>query len=60
MNVGDLVKEELYAGADSPDPKTREVRIGVITGVRDNGDCYVHYPCGLMLINQQWLEVINA
>lgn len=54
MKVGDLVKEELCTGSMQP------FRIGVITGVRDNGDCYVHYPCGLMLIAPRWLEVINA
>ena len=51
FHIGDLVKEQICSG--SP-----EVRIGVITGVKENGDCYVHYPCGLMLINHRWLELV--
>ena len=46
MKVGDLVRDNVGD-------------IGIITGIRYNGDCYVQYADDVYLVSTKWLEVIS-
>ena len=46
MKIGDLVMW------------TDDETIGVVTGVRKNGDCYVQFARGIFLVNPSGLEVL--
>ena len=47
MRVGDLVMWK--------DDET----IGVLTGIRPNGDCYVQFASGIFLVNPTGLELLH-